>query len=200
MAWSLPLAGVVSEKWKGFCGGVIYKPTWILTASHCLENIKAQQLKVVAGEHDTEKDEGTEQTIDLAEIIMHNSYVSDTADSDIALRRLKTAIIITSFAVPVCLPTRSMAERELWANNLHTVSGWGRRSENGPTSRVLRRLEVPRIRTQDCVEISGITLTANMFCAGYIEGKQDSCKGDSGGPLVTRYRDMRLVGPTGLRV
>lgn len=34
---------------KGFCGGVIYKPTWILTASHCLENIKAQHLKVVAG-------------------------------------------------------------------------------------------------------------------------------------------------------
>ncbi|XP_071015671.1 coagulation factor VII isoform X3 [Oncorhynchus clarkii lewisi] len=178
---------------KGFCGGVIYKPTWILTASHCLENIKAQHLKVVAGEHDTEKDEGTEQTIDVAEIIMHNSYVSDTADSDIALLRLKTAITMTPFAVPVCLPTRSMAERELWAINLHTVSGWGRRSENGPTSRVLRRLEVPRIRTQDCVEMSGVTLTANMFCAGYIEGKQDSCKGDSGGPLVTRYRDTTFL-------
>lgn len=36
-------------KGKGFCGGVIYKPTWILTASHCLENTDAQFLKVVAG-------------------------------------------------------------------------------------------------------------------------------------------------------
>lgn len=34
---------------KGFCGGVIYKPTWILTASHCLESYDAQFLKVVAG-------------------------------------------------------------------------------------------------------------------------------------------------------
>lgn len=36
-------------KGKGFCGGVIYKPTWILTASHCMENIDTQFLTVVAG-------------------------------------------------------------------------------------------------------------------------------------------------------
>ncbi|KAF5902621.1 coagulation factor VII-like, partial [Clarias magur] len=33
---------------KGFCGGVIYKPTWILTASHCLEKIEVKYLKIVA--------------------------------------------------------------------------------------------------------------------------------------------------------
>lgn len=36
-------------KGKGFCGGVIYKPTWILTASHCMEKIDVRFLKVVAG-------------------------------------------------------------------------------------------------------------------------------------------------------
>lgn len=36
-------------KGKGFCGGVIYKPMWILTASHCMEKINVQFLKVVAG-------------------------------------------------------------------------------------------------------------------------------------------------------
>lgn len=36
-------------KGKGFCGGVIFRPTWILTASHCLEDAQVQFLQVVAG-------------------------------------------------------------------------------------------------------------------------------------------------------
>ncbi len=34
---------------KGFCGGAIYKPTWILTAAHCLEKLNVRFLKIVAG-------------------------------------------------------------------------------------------------------------------------------------------------------
>ncbi|KAM3857266.1 uncharacterized protein ACN63O_019251 [Diretmus argenteus] len=178
---------------KGFCGGVIYKATWILTASHCLEDTEAQSLQVVAGEHNTEVHEGSEQLIQVAQIISHEHYVARTADNDIALLRLVSPITFTPYAVPACLPTRPLAERELWAINMHTVSGWGRRSENGPTSHLLRRLQVPRIRTQECVEKSGVVLTENMFCAGYIEGRQDSCKGDSGGPLVTRYKKTTFL-------
>lgn len=143
----------------------------------------------LSGEHNTGLNEGTEQTILVSKVIMHERYVPSTADNDIALLRLAGPITYTAYAIPVCLPTRPLAERELWAVSLHTVSGWGRRSENGPTSPTLRRLKVPRIRTQTCKENSGVQLTQNMFCAGYIEGQQDSCKGDSGGPLVTEYKN-----------
>ncbi|KAG9349643.1 hypothetical protein JZ751_028091 [Albula glossodonta] len=174
---------------KGLCGGVIYTATWILTATHCLEDIDVKYLKVVAGEHNIDVDEGTEQVIQVAEMVLHKDYVVKTADNDIALLRLEDPIQFSPYAVPVCLPQRELAEWELWAVSLHTVSGWGRRSEGGPTSRILRKLDVPRIRTQDCIENSGVSVTLNMFCAGYIEGKQDSCKGDSGGPLVTKYKN-----------
>lgn len=133
-------------------------------------------------------DEGTEQYIQVSEVIMHESYTQSNANNDIALLRLAAPITYSAYAVPVCLPTRPLAERELWAVSLHTVSGWGRRSENGPISHILRRLRIPRIRTEQCREDSGVLLTPNMFCAGYIEGRQDSCKGDSGGPLVTKYK------------
>uniref|UniRef100_A0A3Q3IGL4 Coagulation factor VII n=1 Tax=Monopterus albus TaxID=43700 RepID=A0A3Q3IGL4_MONAL len=188
-----PWQVLLQYKGKGFCGGVIYKPTWILTASHCLENTEAQFLKVVAGEHNTEVNEGTEQLIQVAEIIMHEKYASHTADNDIALLRLATPIIYTPYAIPACLPTRLLADLNLWAISLHTVSGWGRRGENGPTSHILQRLKVPRIRTQQCVQESMVVLTENMFCAGYIEGRQDSCKGDSGGPLVTQYKNTTFL-------
>ncbi|XP_023122185.2 coagulation factor VII [Amphiprion ocellaris] len=188
-----PWQVLLRYKGKGFCGGMILKPTWILTASHCLENTELQFLKVVAGEHNTEIYEGSEQEVQVSEIIMHEDYQPRTADNDIALLRLGSPIVFTPFSVPACLPTRSLANRELWLVRLHTVSGWGRRSENGPTSHLLRRLQVPRIRTQDCVEQSGVALTQNMFCAGYLDGHQDSCKGDSGGPLVTRYKNTTFL-------
>ncbi|XP_051558038.1 coagulation factor VII isoform X1 [Myxocyprinus asiaticus] len=178
---------------KGFCGGVIYKPTWIITAAHCLENLRVEFLKIVAGEHDIEVEEGTEQIIQVDQMIMHPRYVSKTAENDIALLRLRSPIIYSSYAVPVCLPQRDMAINVLWTISKHTVSGWGKRSEDGPTSRLLRRLIVPRIRTQECIEKSKVSITSNMFCAGYIEGKQDSCQGDSGGPLVTHYRDTTFL-------
>ncbi|XP_056157546.1 uncharacterized protein LOC130131795 [Lampris incognitus] len=173
---------------KGFCGGMIYKPTWVITASHCVEDTRVRYLQVVAGEHDILVNEGTEQVIQVAEIIMHESYDSAVANNDIALLRLERPISYNPYAVPVCLPTRALAERDLWGVGMHTVSGWGRRSENGPTSNYLRRLQVPVIRTQTCIEESHVVLTDNMFCAGYLDGSMDSCKGDSGGPLVTRYR------------
>ncbi|XP_037319364.2 coagulation factor VII isoform X1 [Pungitius pungitius] len=183
-----PWQVLLLHKGKAFCGGVLYKPTWILTASHCMEDIQVRFLEVIAGEHNTEVLEGTEQRVQVSQVITHQNYSKTTVNHDVALLRLAAPVRYSTYAVPACLPTRRLAERELWAVGLHTVSGWGRMSEKGPTSDLLLRLRVPRIRTQRCQEESGVRLTENMFCAGYIEGRQDSCKGDSGGPLVTEYR------------
>lgn len=94
------------------------------------------------------------------------------------------------YVVPICLPpANGTFHRTLGMVRTSTVSGWGRLSQNGPPSRVLQRLEVPRVPLETCRAHSGLTLTDNMLCAGFREGGQDACQGDSGGPLVTRYNN-----------
>ncbi|KAK1170015.1 coagulation factor VII-like, partial [Acipenser oxyrinchus oxyrinchus] len=131
----------------------------------------------------------TEQSIPVAEMIIHKKYVAVSADNDIALLRLEKPIIYSDYAVPICLPEKWLAVHELAAIRYSTVSGWGKLSEGGPTSSILLRLEIPRLKTQDCIENSKLNITDNMFCAGYFEGNQDSCKGDSGGPHATKYKN-----------
>ncbi|MGH0166921.1 UNVERIFIED_CONTAM: hypothetical protein FKN15_051734, partial [Acipenser sinensis] len=141
------------------------------------------------GEHKTKEHEGTEQSIPVAEMIIHKEYVAISADNDIALLRLEKPIIYSDYAIPICLPEKWLAVYTLATIRYSTVSGWGKLSEGGPTSSILRRLEMPRLKTQDCIENSKLNITDNMFCAGYFEGNQDSCKGDSGGPHATKYKN-----------
>uniref|UniRef100_A0A3P8SN05 Coagulation factor VII n=1 Tax=Amphiprion percula TaxID=161767 RepID=A0A3P8SN05_AMPPE len=138
-------------------------------SSHCLENTELQFLKVVAGTSPGDRSQRSSCT---------RTTSPERADNDIALLRLGSPIVFTPFSVPACLPTGSLANRELWLVRLHTVSGWGRRSENGPTSHLLRRLQVPRIPD------TGLRGA---------ERRGDSCKGDSGGPLVTRYKNTTFL-------
>lgn len=51
---------------------------------------------------------------------------------------------------------------------------------------------MPIIKKEDCRKTYGQeTITENMFCAGYLDGRHDACLGDSGGPLAL---DNKLYG------
>lgn len=184
-----PWTILLKNKGRIFCGGVFLSSDWVLTAAHCLEDVEQRHLQAVAGEHDVDEVEGSEQEVQIAAILMHERYDPRTVDNDIALLRLATPFSVTSHAVPVCLPTRAHAHTQLLSMSSHMVSGWGRVHEAGPTSRVLKRLQVPLVRSQTCEDQSGLSLSQNMLCGGYLTGQGDSCKGDSGGPLVTRFRE-----------
>nr|XP_023690948.1 uncharacterized protein LOC111855790 [Paramormyrops kingsleyae] len=207
-----PWQVLLQHKGSSYCGGVIVHPSWVVTTAHCLINLNVEDLMVVAGEHDLRLVEGTEQKIRVAEAVLHELYNVTTSDSNIALLRLHQPIVFSNYAAPVCLPRKEFAENELVAMRYSIVSGWGCRIKAGylqgdavslypPTSRLLWRMAVPPLSPEQCALKSGMNLTSNMFCAGYLEGTTlSSCKEDNGSPLVTRYGDTAfLTGLVGFR-
>ncbi|XP_078088504.1 coagulation factor VII-like [Mustelus asterias] len=183
-----PWQVLLNYKQEMDCGAVLLSPQWVVTAAHCVYGKNMEDIQLVAGEHKLTKEEFTEQRRNVSRMIIHKNYNKITIDNDIALLKLDVPVVLDDYAVPVCLPEPSFVLRQLRQIRFSTVSGWGRRLEDGIVASTLQKLQVPRVRTSVCRQTTDNIITENMFCAGYLTEMRDSCRGDSGGPHVTQYK------------
>ncbi|XP_078101149.1 coagulation factor VIIi [Sander vitreus] len=199
-----PWQVLVQLNGNSHCGGALINPDWVVTAAHCIHGNPPQNLTVVAGEHNLDVDEGTEQRIPVSTATGHPGYVAASGDSDVAVLRLRRPVTLGRHAVPVCLPTADFAARELLSVRYHVVSGWGRRTAGAnnppvsehatpPASPILRMLAVPLLQNSQCAQKARLNVSATLLCAGYLEGSQEGCRGDDGSPLVTLYGDTHFL-------
>ena len=70
------------------CGGSILKHHYVLTAAHCCEGV-AHNYQIVAGEHNVDEDDGTEQRMEIQKRIIHENYDSSTTDNDVCILHVR---------------------------------------------------------------------------------------------------------------
>ena len=168
------------------CGGTLISDTHVLTAAHCTVNEYATRISVLLGEHNIADDKFNR--VDVAEIINHPNYDSQTLDNDFSILRLSNPVTFTNEVSPACLPADMS---NTYAGVTATVTGWGDLSTGGPSPDVLQEVDVTVTTNAECNNAYGGEITKNMVCAG--DPGEDSCNGDSGGPLVAPENSRQAV-------
>jgi len=172
----------VQNKAEGehFCGASLIAEKYVLTAAHCIESERAEDIQVVISEYDLQQSSEHEEKLAVKNIYMHQQY---NDDNDIAILELASATNKT----PVKLADSSLLE-SLAVGSPFTVMGWGNLLAAGEQfPNILQEVQVPLVSAESCKSSYAkvdMEITDNMLCAGLSEGGKDSCQGDSGGPLV----------------
>jgi secreted trypsin-like serine protease len=160
-----------------FCGGALIEPNKVVTAAHCVERKSPGRVTVVAGRTDTRTDDGVEA--DVRRVWIPEEYTSVSDGADVAVLTLRESLPYRTIRVA------TDDDGDLYRPGTEaTVFGWGRTSENGRSSPILREARLPVMSDSDCEDAYRKFDADQMMCAGYPEGGVDACQGDSGGPLI----------------
>ncbi|GAB1860001.1 Phenoloxidase-activating factor 2-like isoform X2 [Camponotus japonicus] len=172
------------------CGGALIHRQAVLTAAHCVNGKQPNQLKIRAGEWDTQtKNEiYPHQDRDVEKVIVHENFHSGALYNDYAILILKTPVEYAENVDIVCLPEAGTN----FDGSRCFASGWGKDvfGKEGRYQVILKRVELPVVTHDTCQSTLRTTrlgkyfvLDASFTCAGGEVGK-DTCKGDGGSPLV----------------
>jgi len=160
------------------CGGSILSTTKIACAAHCCVGQNVANLRVIAGAHNMQVTEASQQVSGVSRLTVHPSYNGNTINNDACKIFLSTPLQLNNrvATIPLCSaePTGTCV-----------ATGWGTTSTGGtvvPTS--LQQVNLRIIPRATCSSnYAGVnTITTAMLCAGGTAG-QGGCNGDSGGPL-----------------
>lgn len=191
------------------CGGALINQHYVVTAAHCLDNVRLDDgqklVNIRLGEQNTATDVDCEDEDELVicapppqnftaqEIVLHPSYSKSDPNQhhDIALIRLNQPAELHQFVNPICLPDSIF--QGVRVGQRASVTGFGHTGQRRH-SVVKQKVTLPIVDQAECrKKWSRVNITDQQLCAGG-EFNVDSCYGDSGGPLMSQSLYWTLEG------
>lgn len=163
------------------CGGSVISETVVLTAAHCLTNVRT--VTMVAGGHNILEVEASQQrrTVEAVNLRIHPEYSRINVLNDIGTILLQTALTFNQFVQP---STLEPASTNTFVGFASQATGWGRVADGGATSAVLRGVDNTILANSVCAEVYGnVAINDATICIDTTGGR-GVCNGDSGGPLT----------------
>lgn len=166
------------------CGGNLISTRAVLTAAHCVKSSNKvylpREVLLYFGHYNrldwTESDSIRSRAV---QIFIHPDYRKhkQMKDADLAIIITEEIIKFNEFIQPVCVTSEG---QESESNGF--IVGWGRDSLDRIASTHPRKIGLPIIEVDRCIEESpsiASALSNRTFCAGTLDGN-GPCHGDSG--------------------
>ncbi|XP_027029874.1 serine protease 27-like [Tachysurus fulvidraco] len=167
-----------------FCGGSLINKDWVLTTAQCLSSEKNSKVKVYLGIQNLNGFNPNQISRRVKNVVLHPNYNSTTKNNDIALVRLDASVEFSDYVRPVCLAGQGST---FPAGIIGWITGWGNINTTAPLPGVLQEAMVPIDNAYICdLLLNPGSITANMICAGYLQGGPVTCQADFGGPMLTK--------------
>ena len=153
-----------------FCGGTILTSDWIITAAHCVYDLRsADEIMVTAGHTKSSRTEASReknyQQRFVADIIVHRHWDEEEVVGDLAMLKLTKPFEFNPELRPICLPQNGFSiSKELPVQNERNgpvciITGWGMTQGTGDGN-ILQQATIPVLRL--AIPITGIQLQLKL--------------------------------------